>query len=150
MLNFKDNFIFFNKVFVCLINISYYLFTKKIKKQKQCLLENNVKLDYKSLKIIIIKYVSLLSITLIILNYFIPLHSVIIKIPLLSSIYTTIILVLLIVKTYNINSSISILNNQNGFKCLTNLKFKFSNLLLKYKYKISLSYIFLSYLAIIY
>ena len=31
MLNFKDNFIFFNKVFVCLINI-YYLLQKS--KQK--------------------------------------------------------------------------------------------------------------------
>ena len=108
-------------------------------------------MDYRSIKVISLKYTSLSFILLIIFNYIFNIHKIIVKIPLISSIYSISFILIILFQTYSFNNIIYRLDNK-GLNCLNTFPFKFriNNFYVKYKYKVSLTYIFLTYISIIY
>ena len=149
------NIINISLIIILSLNILFYILTKYIKHNRKCLKKNNINLDYQSLKIIFTKYSSFLLSGLIILNYFVPIHKIVLKIPLISSIYSLIILIIIITQTiYLIGIIKEISNNTKKTQCFKSLnfifKFNINKLIIKYKYKISLAYIFLTYICLIY
>lgn len=144
-----------SSIFIILLNSLFYLLTKHIKSNKKCLKKHNFNIDYQSLKVIFTKYSSLLFIALIVINFFVPIHNVILKIPLISSLYSFLILIVIIIQTSYFTTIIKNISiNKKKQLCLKRLnlifKLKIDELIVKYKYKVSLSYIFLTYICLIY
>lgn len=138
-------------VFIILSNIFLYYYTKIIKKKKKCLKKKDININHNTFKLLLVKYSSLFVVTLIVLNYFIPIHKIITKIPIISGLYSFSILILLTLQTYGFISTFNKIYIKNGIDCILNipLKYKISKFIIKYKYKVSLSYIFLTYIGII-
>ena len=144
-----------SSISIILLNGLFYLLTKYIKSNRKCLKKHNFNINYQSLKVIFTKYSSLLIMALIVINFFIPIHNVILKIPLISSLYSFLILIVVIIQiSYLITIIKDISTNKKKQSCLKKLnlifKLKIDELIVKYKYKVSLSYIFLTYICLIY
>ena len=155
MLELLNTFSTLNIFLVISANVFIYTYTKSIKKAHKCLKKKGIEIDHKSTTVIGLKYISLLNITLVIIAYFTPIQYVILKIPIISGFYSLIILGLLIFQTasfMNINNKLNNTGSGNGYQCLEWLPFKYkiNNILVNYKYKVSLTYIFLTYVGITY
>ena len=142
-------------IFLIILNVLFYILTKLIKSNRKCLKKNNINLEYQSFKIVFTKYSSLLLVLLIIINWVIPVHSIVLKIPLISSLYSLIILGIIIFQTIYLTSITNVISSHpKKNKCFSSLKtifkLKIDELIVKYKYKASLSYILLTYICLIY
>lgn len=134
------------------VNCFLYYYTKLIKKNKECLKDKKILINHNSFRVKYLKYSSLLFILVLLVNKIIPINSVLIKIPIVSSFYCFIVLILIIIQIESFMNTLNKINNNNGISCIFKFPFKFkiTNLIIKYKYKVSLLYIFLIYIGIIY
>ena len=144
-----------NKTFcflIIFINIFFYFYTKTIKKNDKNFEKMNIKVKSTKTSIILLKYISLLVSFFILMNNIISINKIIIKIPLISSLYSLILIITLITQISGFYYSFIKIYNNNAIKYFSYLPFKYkiSKLLIKYKYKISLAYIFLTYICIVY
>lgn len=134
------------------INSFMYYYTKLIKKNKECLKNKKIIINPNSFRIKYLKYSSLLFILVLLINKILPINSILLKIPIVSGFYCFIVLILIIIQIESFMSTLNKINNNNGISCIFKFPFKYklSNLIIKYKYKVSLLYIFLIYIGIIY
>ena len=137
---------------ILLINIYFYFYVKFIKQKEKKFEKLNINLKSSYLSVILLKYLSILIGFLIILNYFTSISNFIVKIPLISSFFSLILLIAIIAQISGFYSSFTKIVNNNGIKLINYMPFKYklSKLIIKYKYKISLAYIFLTYICLIY
>ena len=137
---------------ILLINIYFYFYVKFIKQKEKKFEKLNINLKSSYLSVILLKYLSILIGFLIILNYFTSISNFIVKIPLISSFFSLILLIAIIAQISGFYSSFTKIVNNNEIKLINYMPFKYklSKLIIKYKYKISLAYIFLTYICLIY
>ena len=78
-----------------LLDYGIYSLTKLFKKHEICLKKNKCSLSYKSRKINILKSISFFTIWFLILNIIIPFNKYMLKIPLISNLYSLILIIII-------------------------------------------------------
>jgi hypothetical protein len=136
--------------FYIFYNIYIYNLTKKIKENEECLKKNNCDLIYNSRKITLLKYLVSFFIILGIINIIIPINKYCVKIPLIGSMYSFIILVCLTFQFIIVSNILNKINDSDCYNCLQISNIRLFKLILKYKFKTILFNIFISYLILVY
>lgn len=139
-------------LFLIILNLYLYNFCKLIKKKYTCLKKKQCKISYNSRRVYVLKNISFFLLIYIIINFILPINKYILKIPLISSIYSLIILITLICQISFYFNIINILHSQECFNCLelNKLSKKIIYLMLKNKYKILIITILIIYIIFIY
>lgn len=135
------------------INYYFYNFCKSIKKYRKCLKKKKSNISSKSRRVYSLKNISFFLIIYIIINFIIPINKYMLKIPLISSIYSIIILVIIIIQLSFFNSIISSLNKQDCLDCLGFNKLSkniISVTILKQKTKTLIISIIIIYILLVY
>jgi hypothetical protein len=101
-----------------IINYYFYNFCKSIKKYRKCLKKKKCNISNKARRVYTLKHLSFFLIIYIMINFIIPINKYILKIPLIGSIYSIIILVIIIIELTFFSSIISSLNRQDCLDCL--------------------------------
>ena len=135
-----------------IVDYGFYILTKLIKKNEKCLIQNNCSLSYKSRKIYLLKNISFLTIGFLLINIIIPFNKYMFKIPLLNSLYSLLLVVIISIKLLLFNNIINVLNKEKCLKCLGLNKNNITTFIIKYllKYNITLKYKFLGSIILIY
>ena len=140
-------------IILLITNYYFYTFCKSIKKNKKCLDKKKCSISNKSRRVYTLKNISFFLIIYIIINFVVPVNKYFLKIPLISSIYSLIILVIIIIQLSFYINILSSLNNQNCLGCLgfNKLSKKFiSSFILKQKTKTLIISILVSYIIFVY
>lgn len=135
-----------------LIDYAIYSLTKLIKTNQKCLKINKCSLSFKSRKIKIIKNISFFTIWFLVINILIPFNKYMFKIPLLNSLYSLLIILIISIKLVLFNNIINILNRENCLKCIGLNKQNITSIIVKYllKFNLTLKYKFLASIILIY
>ena len=135
-----------------LIDYGIYSLTKLIKNNENCLKTNECSLSFNSRKIYILKNISFFTIWFLLINIVIPFNKYMFKIPLLNSLYSLLLVVIISIKLLLFNNIINVLNKEKCLKCLGLNKNNITTFIIKYllKYNITLKYKFLGSIILIY
>lgn len=138
---------YFLNIICIIINMYFYYFVKYLKENKSTLEKCNFK--YNSNKIFFFKHISFIFIPLLTINLFFSINKFILKIPIISGLYSFTFTIILWIQ---ILSYFRIIKKLQNLKCMKKIKLndKLYNQIYKNQYKIYLIYMIIIYYTLFY
>lgn len=136
-------------LFFFLINIHFYVFTNKIKKNQKCLDKKKIDIKYNSFRVSFVNFSSFLLIILSIINYIISINKIISYIPFISGIYSFTLFLILYLQNYYYYKINIILKESKSYICLKIKNPYIYRLISNYSFKVYFIYVIIIYLCLL-